>query len=100
MNAPRNLVGPQIRQLRSRKGLTQPMLVARCQLLGWDMSRETIAKVESQIRWVSDFELLGFAEALDVPIVDLWPAEEQRPKLLREYFGRSRIRRGRKRGRA
>jgi transcriptional regulator with XRE-family HTH domain len=88
MNVPRNLVGPQIRQLRAKMDITQPMLVARCQLVGWDISRETIAKIESQIRWVSDFELLGFAKALDVPISDLWPQAEQLPRLLNQFFGR------------
>lgn len=89
MNVPRNLIGPQIRQLRAKMNITQPMLVARCQLVGWDISRETIAKIESQIRWVSDFELLGFAKALNVPISDLWPPVEQLPRLLNQFFSRS-----------
>src|SRR5258708_9497295 len=86
MNLPRNLVGPQIRELRARMEITQPMLVARCQLVGWDISRETIAKIESQIRWVSDFELLGFAKALNVSIMDLWPQADHLHKVLIVFF--------------
>lgn len=64
MKKPRNIVGPVIRRLREKQGLTQPMLVAKLNLLGWDISRETIAKIEAQFRWVADFELLQLADAL------------------------------------
>jgi len=70
---PRNIVGPQIKKLREQRGLTQPSFVAKCQLLGWGISRETLAKIESQIRWVADFELLALARALNVPLIDLLP---------------------------
>ena len=36
------------------------------QITGWDISRETLAKVESQVRCVTDRELVRFAEALEV----------------------------------
>ncbi len=44
------------------------MLVARCNLLGWGISRETPAKIESQIRWVADFELVCLAKALKTSV--------------------------------
>ena len=73
MKPVRNIVGPQIRKLRAERGLTQPMLVAKCNLLGWGISRETLAKIESQIRWVADAELLCLAESLKVPLDALLP---------------------------
>lgn len=66
MTKPRNIVGPVIRQLREKQALTQPLLVAKLNLLGWDISRETLAKIESQFRWVADIELLQLADALRV----------------------------------
>jgi transcriptional regulator with XRE-family HTH domain len=66
MSHPRNLVGPVVRELRESQGLTQQMLVARLNLVGWDISRETLAKIESQVRWVADTELLLLAAALKV----------------------------------
>jgi len=66
MRRPRNIVGPVIRQLREQQKLTQPLLVAKLNLLGWDISRETLAKIEAQFRWVADFELVQLAEALRV----------------------------------
>jgi hypothetical protein len=41
-------------------------LASRLQVTGWDISRETLAKVESQVRCVTDWALVRFVEALDV----------------------------------
>jgi len=60
------MIGPMLRSLREAEGLTQAELAARLQLSGWDISRETLAKVESQVRCVTDRELVRFAEALEV----------------------------------
>ena len=60
------MIGPVLRSLREAEGLTQAELAARLQLSGWDISRETLAKVESQVRCVTDRELVRFAEALEV----------------------------------
>lgn len=88
MSNPRNFVGPQVRRLRNQQGLTQPMLAARCRRWGWDLSRETLAKIETQLRWVSDFELLCLAKALHVVPDDLWPPKEKIPKMLEDFFKR------------
>jgi len=85
---PRNLVGLQIRRLRDQQGLTQPMLAARCRRWGWDLSRQTLAKIETQLRWVSDFELLCLARALRVEPNDLWPPKDKIPRMLEDFFER------------
>lgn len=66
--------------MRERAGLTQPMLVARIHRKGWDISRETFAKVEAQIRWIADFEVVHLAEALGVKPGDLFDAAKGIPK--------------------
>ena len=71
MGPPRNIVGPVIRQLRDQQGLTQAMLVAKLNLGGWDISRETFAKIETQIRWVADFEIVLLANACEVEPAEL-----------------------------
>ncbi len=88
MKGPRNLVGLQIRHLRDQQKLTQPMLAARCRRWGWDLSRQTLAKIETQIRWVSDFELLCLAKALRVDPSDLLPTKDKVPKMLEDFFER------------
>ena len=71
VKTPRNIVGPIVRRLRGKHQLTQPQLVAKLNLGGWDISRETLAKLESQIRWVADFEIVKLATALGVSPGDL-----------------------------
>jgi len=66
MSTEQNMIGPMLRSLREAEGLTQAELAARLQLSGWDISRETLAKVESQVRCGTDRELVRFAEALEV----------------------------------
>lgn len=63
-----NLIGPNIREIRKNMNLSQKELVARCNLIGWDISRGTLAKIESKSRKISDFEVLCFSKALKVEI--------------------------------
>jgi transcriptional regulator with XRE-family HTH domain len=78
MRAPKNLVGPTIRRLRNAAVLSQPALAAACQRLNWDVSREVLAQIESQFRYVTDRELVVLARALGVKIEDLIPPKFKR----------------------
>jgi transcriptional regulator with XRE-family HTH domain len=71
MQNPRNMIGPQLRRIRNERSLSQPALAALLQRAGWDISRDTVAKIEDQRRWVSDFEVAFLAEILKVPISHL-----------------------------
>lgn len=66
-----NIVGPQLRRLRQRAGLTQEALAARCQLAGFDISRGTLSQIEAQLRWVMDEEVVLLAKTLRVSPLDL-----------------------------
>jgi transcriptional regulator with XRE-family HTH domain len=72
---PRNIVGPQIRRYRGERDLTQEDFVARCGVQGWHLSRGTLAKIEAQVRCVTDAELAILARALRRPIEQLYPAD-------------------------
>jgi transcriptional regulator with XRE-family HTH domain len=78
-----NLVGAQIRRLRCEQGLSQPALAAKCQRLGWDVGRDIIARIEGQVRLVTDSELVFLARSLGVQIEDLFPKSVTK-QLLRE----------------
>ena len=67
-----NIVGPKVREIRERQQLTQEELVAKCNLLEWDISRGTLAKIESQVRRVIDEEVVILAKALQVDISELY----------------------------
>ncbi len=81
MTAPLNLVGPQVRRFRIKKKLTPEALAARLQIEHWDVSRESLAKLESQFRRVPDCELLFLAKVLGVEVMDLFPAKLDLKKL-------------------
>jgi len=68
---PRNIVGPVVRELREKQGLTQAALVAKLNLAGWDVSRDIVARIEGQIRWIADFEVVKLAEGLGLDAPDL-----------------------------
>jgi transcriptional regulator with XRE-family HTH domain len=71
----KNVVGPQIRRLRNAANLTQEQFSARCGVLGWRLSRSTLAKIEAQVRCVSDAELFVLAKALRKEVDQLYSAD-------------------------
>lgn len=62
----RNLIGPQIRKLRYKLGRSQETLSIKLQLAGWDVTRGTVAKFESRLIWVGDFQLFYFTRVFKV----------------------------------
>lgn len=78
MEASRNIVGPQVAAIRDQLGWSQSKLAAVCQLQGWDISRGVIARIEGQVKWVCDTELLELAKALRVSVPELFPKKHQR----------------------
>ncbi|MDR1145164.1 MAG: helix-turn-helix domain-containing protein [Verrucomicrobiales bacterium] len=68
-----NVVGPQVRKIRNQQAMTQAKLAQKCQLAGWDISREGIAKIESGLRNVFDREIILLAKVLKVHFSRLFP---------------------------
>ena len=68
-----NVVGPKVRQIRESQGITQEALAARCNVLKWNISRSTLAKIESQVRRVTDEEVVLLASALKIDVKQLYP---------------------------
>ena len=74
----RNAAGPAVRRLRNERGLTQDELAARLVLAGLtNADRVWVAKVESQIRSVFDFELAVIAGVLGVTADELLPKAKE-----------------------
>ena len=69
----KNVYGSQIARFRYEQGLSQSDLATKCQLIGWDVSRDIIARIEGQVRWVGDFELAALSKALGIGITELYP---------------------------
>lgn len=78
MTKQQNIIGPQVRKFRYQQGMTQEALAARCGVLGWDLSRGVLSKIEAQLRCVTDGELEMLAKALKVEMSLLYPAKKSR----------------------
>lgn len=69
-----NVVGPQVRRLRSGKGWSQNDLAVKLQILGMEnASRAKVSKIESRIVWIADEDLIYLARALGVTTEQLYP---------------------------
>jgi transcriptional regulator with XRE-family HTH domain len=74
VSLPLNLIGTRVRELRDRKGWTQEDLSVKLQVFGWDVSRESLAKLETQQRRVPDGELFILAKVLGTTTDMLFPS--------------------------
>jgi len=72
-----NIVGPQIRRFRLEQNLQQEDFAARCGVAGWRLSRGTLAKIEAQVRCVTDAEIYILARALKKEIEQLYPSDRR-----------------------
>jgi transcriptional regulator with XRE-family HTH domain len=61
-----NIIGKNVKAIREQKGWTQEDLVTKCNLIHWEISRSTIAKIESNVRRVTDIDVQKLALAFDV----------------------------------
>ena len=69
----KNVIGPTLTKLRTGMNLSQEELAAKCQRLGWDIARDTIAKIEGRNRLVADYEILLLASAMQVNPTAFFP---------------------------
>lgn len=65
-----------IRKLREARDWSQSDLAAKCQLAGWDVGRDIIARIEGKIRLVRDSELITLAEVFGVTPNELLPIKQ------------------------
>lgn len=68
-----NVIGSQLKIIRTKKRprLTQDQLAVKLQILGWNIDRFGVSKIERRQRQVLDKEVLLLAKALEVPVSEL-----------------------------
>lgn len=73
-NGRNNLCGERIRELRMSfpTKLSQRALADRMQLIGIDVDKNAIQRIESGKRFITDIELKAFAEVFSVSINELF----------------------------
>ncbi len=69
-----NIVGPQVRRLRSSKEWSQNDLAIKLQILGMEhATRCKVSKIEARLVWVSDDDLIFLSRVLGVTTEELYP---------------------------
>lgn len=67
-----NMIGGRVRELRLKKGLSQQALSNRLETLAIYICRGSISRIEDRQRTVTDIELYGLSQVLEVPIESLF----------------------------
>lgn len=62
----RNISGERVRQMRTKKKMTQMQLAAKVQITGVILEQDAISRIERGERMVQDYELRAMAGALGV----------------------------------
>ena len=78
-NGKANVSGERIKLLREKAHLSQEQLAVKLELSGLQLSQKSISRIEQGQRFVTDFELMKFAEILKVNAYWLLTGEESDP---------------------
>ena len=62
----KNLISKQLIELRKEHHFSQRALSHKLQLLGYDMDKNVITRIETNKRYVTDIELRAFAQIFEV----------------------------------
>ena len=73
----KNLIGATVEAARKSQGMKQKELLAQLQVRGVDLNASGLSKLEGQIRFVTDFELLALSDILNVSVYWLLTGEEK-----------------------
>lgn len=67
----KNLIGEHLVELRRRHGFSQRDLARELQILGCDMDKNVITRIETQKRYVTDIEIQKICEVFQITFEEL-----------------------------
>lgn len=73
----KNLIGARVETARRSQGMKQKELLAQLQVRGVDLNASGLSKLEGQIRYVTDSELLALSQILNVSVMWLLTGNEK-----------------------
>lgn len=65
-NGEKNLISAKLKSLREKNKYSQRVLAGKLQLIGMDMDKNVITRIENNKRYVTDLELRAFVTVFDV----------------------------------
>lgn len=72
----KNLIGARVEFARKNLNMKQKELLAQLQVRGVDLTASALSKLEGQLRYATDIELLALADILNVSVMWLLTGEE------------------------
>ena len=72
----KNLIGARVEFARKNLNMKQKELLAQLQVRGVDLTASALSKLEGQLRYATDIELLALADILSVSVMWLLTGEE------------------------
>ena len=75
-NGKNNVCGERIAKFRTELNLSQRKLADRLQVIGLDVDKNAIQRMESGQRFITDIELIYLAKALNKPLSELFDFDE------------------------
>ncbi len=76
----KNLIGARVETARKNQNMKQKDLLAQLQVRGVDLNASGLSKLEGQIRYVTDMELLALSDILNVSVMWLLTGHERELK--------------------
>lgn len=70
-NTKLNIVGDKIRYFREKNNLSYQKLSDKLMILGIDIHKQSIYRIEKGLRTIVDYELCGFAKCFNISIETL-----------------------------
>ncbi len=70
----KNIISQQLKLCRVKNNLTQGELASQMQTMGVNMDQQMISKIESNSRFVTDYELVCFCKILQVDVSEMLQA--------------------------
>lgn len=68
----KNLIGKKVREFRKKRNMSQQELSDKLETLAIYICRGSISRIEDMSRTVTDLELYGLSQVLDVPIEEFF----------------------------
>ena len=70
-NGENNICGKKVAELRKNAGISQRQLADRLQILGLDVDKNAIQRIEAGNRFVTDIEIVFLSKALKTTVHEL-----------------------------
>lgn len=77
LNGNLNIIGKNLKKYRALRGLSQPAICRKLDLLGVTMYISDIYEIEHGKKTVKDFEAFAFCKVLDISLEELYEGAEK-----------------------